>query len=236
MNTPHPSTERWMDFLYEELPRADREALKAHLEACPDCRVKVEQWHQAMGGLDTWVLPKSKRRSWTSLPMIRWAAAASILFGLGLALGVMGGRWGQRQALVQEMTPLIRQELQKELTEAWRTELADWRQQVYADMMRVQQATAQGTREDVSGVLAQWTQAIQDTRSQDQQATLKLCQQMEERHEADIAWLRRDLETVALQADGEFRLTRHKLGQLLLASQSPAFQIDTTSPEKTEQN
>jgi hypothetical protein len=189
-----------------------------------------------MGRLDVWTLPKPKSRPWISLPVVKWAAAASVVFGLGLVLGIVGGRWGQRQAFAQEMAPLIRQELQQQLREDWRAELSNWQEQVSTEMMRVQNAAAQATRQDVSLLLTQWAQKIQSARTEDQQNNLKLWQQMEARHETDIAWLRRDLETVALQADGEFRLTRHKLGQLVLASQPSVFPLDSTSPERMEQN
>lgn len=80
----HPSKEQWMDFVYGE--SADTAELRGHLASCEQCRADVEAWRGTMRTLDTWKLDESRAKtggpSW-----VRWAAAAAVLLGVGIAIG-----------------------------------------------------------------------------------------------------------------------------------------------------
>src|SRR5262245_30714305 len=83
---PHPTPEQWMAFVYGEDTPAEHLQLEEHLRACPDCRPQVARWRESMRALDAWTLPKPKRRPATARGL-RWAAAAAIFLGAGLAIG-----------------------------------------------------------------------------------------------------------------------------------------------------
>jgi hypothetical protein len=61
---------------------------------------------------------------------------------------------------------------------------------------------------------AAWTQS----RQQDAQTTLALFARGERQRQADFASLRRDLDTLAVNADARFDTTQRTLGQLASAS------------------
>src|SRR5438552_13711 len=83
----HPNSQEWMSFLYDEVSADELSRLRAHLAGCAECSARIKAWRGGMKSLDEWRLPATgrTRRPWQ--PRFRWAAAAAILLGLGLAIG-----------------------------------------------------------------------------------------------------------------------------------------------------
>src|SRR5438093_10084405 len=83
----HPNSEEWMSYLYGEVSTGEKSRLSAHLAGCAECSAKVSAWRGGMKSLDEWRLPAAgrARRPWQ--PMLKWAAAAAIVLGLGVAMG-----------------------------------------------------------------------------------------------------------------------------------------------------
>src|SRR4026208_540720 len=78
----HPSSDEWMEWLYEELPRERHAALEAHLASCVQCESQVRTWKGTMENLDGWNVAasgdsKSAHAWWTKGS--KWAAAAVLV-------------------------------------------------------------------------------------------------------------------------------------------------------------
>ena len=89
-------------YLYGECEPGDRERVEAHLAACSRCAAEVESFRTVRGTLVAWDVPRSSsgmrvvserdalRGPWWSFalrPAWGLAAAAGLVFGIGLALG-----------------------------------------------------------------------------------------------------------------------------------------------------
>src|SRR3989442_1787170 len=83
----HPTREEWMSYLYDELTAEDHSSLAAHLAVCPDCKTRVSDWRSARKNLDAWQLPARPGRVPFQRPLVRWAAAASLMIGIGFGVG-----------------------------------------------------------------------------------------------------------------------------------------------------
>ena len=121
----HPKPEEWVPYLYGEAPAIARQALKAHLKECPQCRDEVETWKRSLHRLDAWKVPRG-RRSWSLrwAPSFRWAAAASLVLLAGACLGRVTAPKVDANQLRTALLPQIRKELQQETLELVRQESA----------------------------------------------------------------------------------------------------------------
>jgi hypothetical protein len=127
----HPSREEWMAHLYDELPRAEQARLAAHLKQCPECRTRIAAWRNAKSSLDQWKLP-AVRPATTAQPLLKWAVAAALVFGLGL--GLSGGYLLSVNARELAAT---RHEMQAQ----FQTQLDSQREQLIAEMAKQSGAT-----------------------------------------------------------------------------------------------
>jgi len=189
--TGHPSPEEWMDYLYTELPPDRQTGLDGHLRACPTCRAQVDQWRATMAALDTWRLG-ARRASTACVPgTLRWAIAAAAVLGFGLFLGRLTSPAPGLAKLRAELAAPLRQEFQ-------------------ADLQTALNAADQRTARQLDDLDRTWAAA----REEDRQANQALYNRVRTQRQADLAWLRRDLETVAVRADERFDTTERTLGQL----------------------
>lgn len=193
-NTPHPTPEQWADFLYHELPRDHRSALEQHLDACPECRAQMQAYRTAQTALDTWRLPARPRplAGRRARLCLEWAAAAALLIGLGLIAGRL-------------TAPRVDSERLR----------ADLRRELQSDLHTVLEAANDRTDRRIEDLAAAWETA----RQQDQHATLALLNRTERLRQGDVAWLRRDLDTLAVNAGERLDTTQRALGQLVHVSQ-----------------
>src|SRR5712671_623010 len=83
----HPDAAEWMAFLYGESAAPRRRELGAHLAGCTACSAQVKAWRGSLRDLDEWRLPVSRRAVRPWLPVLRWAAAAAVVLGVGVWLG-----------------------------------------------------------------------------------------------------------------------------------------------------
>jgi len=184
----HPAQEEWAAYLYDELAEPRRSDLQAHLGVCADCKKQVEAWRRTTTQLDTWVIaPKTSRRQ-SYFPTIRWAAAASLVLGLGF----LAGRWASPPSVDAEQ---LRADLRKEFA---------------GQLDRAMAASRTETQQTFQNLATAWAQA----RQEDQQTTLALLQRAERNHQLDFVGLRRDLETVALFGEQGIRNTRNQFARL----------------------
>src|SRR5688500_2257512 len=92
MNHPmnHPSREQLVGFVYEELAPAEQAEVARHVDACGECRERIDSWREARGALTTWKLPERRsgahRPSFPIYSGVKWAAAALVFITTGFAI------------------------------------------------------------------------------------------------------------------------------------------------------
>lgn len=201
MTMKHPESEEWMGYLYGEADPAQVKAMESHLGSCPECSAKVREWRATMSGLDDWILPAQAGRSTTGKaklgwrPVIQWAAAAGVVFALGLGVGrgLSPGRMDVSKLqgeMIATMEPVLRERIRAEVAQDYRALMAQ--------------------------NVAAWTTA----RQEDQETYLAMLQRLDQQRRADDAALRKDLETVAVVAEDRLLSTQVKLGQLVSYARS----------------
>lgn len=195
----HPAYEEWVAYLYKELNGARSATLTAHLAECPVCRQHLENWRITRRQLDHWQIAPANarpfpRRPWH--PALGWAMAALLMITAGFAMARMTGP-------AEVDVAGLRNELRDELIETLgaRTESATAATLATADMQ---------TRE----LLEEFALGYQADRAADHAAILTALQEIESRRAIDFVSLRKDLETVAVHSDYEFRRTQQDLIRL----------------------
>ncbi|MBM3880591.1 MAG: hypothetical protein FJ387_12890 [Verrucomicrobia bacterium] len=201
---PHPTPADWASFLYDELAPDRQAELGEHLAGCTACQAHLERWRLTQRALDTYRLTTRPGRSDRGLPALKWAVAAAWLLGLGLIAGRLTAPQPDLAQVRLALEPALRTQWQRD----FQTELASAIRSVQAQ-----------TESQAADLAAAWAKA----RQADQEATLVLYQRWERQRMADLAWLRRDLETVAVNADAQFDTTQRALGQLVAFSQPGAY-------------
>jgi len=230
----HPSQEEWIAYVYGELPPAKEETLEVHLGACPECQAQVELWRVTMAGLTAWPAPARGRGSRLRQPHLKWALAALLVLGLGVSWGRLSApKAPDTGRLNAEVLSNLRAELRKDLAaqvqaaiEADRSELVDdLRQELGQDLDQRWASTLAAANAETRRLLGEVAQSWAAAREQDLQATLALYDRAEQQRKADLAWLRRDLETVAVLTDARLQSAQQEIGQLAsysLASAEPS--------------
>mgnify|MGYP001004225086 CR=1 FL=1 len=201
----HPSRELWSAFFYGELPPQTQGEIERHLADCPDCRRQADELRQTMASLDAWKLAARPKVSTSRVPLLRWAVAAVILLGAGLLAGRLTSPRIDTDRLAVEFEQRFRAELQ---------------------------AATAAIQAESDRRLEGLAEALALARAHDQQTALALYQQAEVQRKTDLAWLRRDIEVLALNA--EERLDTAQLGLSQLAAVSETLldrpDLNTTRP------
>jgi hypothetical protein len=209
---PHPTAEDWAGYLYDDLSPDRLAECRQHLATCAECRQAVNGWRTTMQALDTWKVPVRPAAGFSpAMPRLKWAVAAALLLGGGLLAGRLSAPAPNVEQLRTALVPAIRDELREEFKSTLETTLASANDQ---------------TDRKLDQLAGAWAMA----RQQDQQAALSLIGRVEQQRQADTAWLRRDLETVAVNADARFTTTSKALGQLVSYSPGPAIPAGSSTP------
>jgi anti-sigma factor RsiW len=129
----HPTHEEWMSHLYGELPPPRRSELDAHLAQCAECRATIAQWRATTQQLDTWKLPAmppAQPEPRSVLPVLKWAAAAAVVFALGFLAAPA------QPTPVATDTGTVRREVQRQVRKEVETQMA-----AFAEAYAARQAT-----------------------------------------------------------------------------------------------
>lgn len=211
----HPTPEEWMSFLYGEDAPPRHIELDAHLRECAQCRQQVQQWRGSMSALDSWKVPQTRRRV-LARPAVQWAAAAAVVLGLGFGLG----------RLTSSSTPDLAQmkaELRAEVDNrfaAARDQLAQaWQQHQTEFAQAVQAGAADAVSEETAQLLENYVKAFEERRVSDRNAYFAALKKLDERRQSEVASLRQDVATLAVNADDGFSRTQEQLLQLAAATQ-----------------
>ncbi|MDB6067572.1 MAG: putative transrane anti-sigma factor [Pedosphaera sp.] len=186
----HPAREAWMAYLYGELSRKDHARLAAHQKACADCRSNLQSWQSTMQGLDQYQLKHVRTSARPRQPILKWAAAAALILGIGFGLGkfltnASADTVASRAALKAE----IRAEL-----------VAELKQQKEA--------------------LDQYKKAADDRRNEDHRLLLAAIGKVDADRQADYVSLRKELETVAVLTEDSFQQAQRQIVTLANYSQT----------------
>src|SRR5438046_8769859 len=156
----HPTREEWMSYLYDELTAEEHSSLAAHLAVCPDCKTRVSDWRSARTNLDAWQLPARPARVLLQRPLVRWAAAAALMIGIGFGVGRFAtpatANAGKIRAAIE---PEIRQQLRQEFTQFIREELD-----------QAPAATLAASGEQTKHWVEAYARALETKRTEDSQA------------------------------------------------------------------
>ena len=215
----HPTREEWMSYLYDELTAEEHSSLAAHLAVCPDCKTRVSDWRSARTNLDAWQLPARPARVPLQRPLVRWAAAAALMIGIGFGAGRFAtpaaANAGKIRAAIE---PEIRQQLRQEFTQLLRDELD-----------KAASATLAASGEQTKHWVEDYAQALATKRTEDNQAIYAALNKLESQRRADFVSLKKDVDTVAWWTDAGLRRARQELVQLADYTQ-PAN--SSNSPQK----
>ena len=199
----HPKPEDWMTFLYNDGDSSQRAALRAHLQSCEECAGHVKIWRDSMQALDEWPAPSRGRSAVRIQPALKWAAAAVLMIGLGFAIG-------QRAQPASVDVAALKAELARDF-DARLT------------------ATVASTGGEVQRLLAEFIQAQDERRSVDREAIVAALRQLDAKYAANVAALRTELETVAVNTQDGLLATHQQLGLLASYTQPPG-----TDPEASQ--
>lgn len=234
----HPSAEEWMSFVYEELPRAARRPLAAHLRSCPECQAQLSQWQGTRKRLTQWrvdVETPASAPTWIQ-PALKWALAAGLVLGIGFGFGRLSTPQvdpsGLRIALEQSLRGSLRAEITRQVQDQLRADLhaavrggpellnTEFRRDLRTGLDEWRGLTLDAASGETRKLLLDLNDSYRAARQQDQKAILTLFDRADQQRRADFLSLRRAVETVALVADNKFQRTETELGNLVSYAQT----------------
>jgi anti-sigma factor RsiW len=114
----HPTPEELAEFMYGELEPSRQNEVTHHLEACGECRGRVDAWQHVRRELASWQLPHCDAPRFARAATMRWAVAACLLLATGFGLA----RWtapgpADPTRLRAELAGEIREQLAAQLTQ-----------------------------------------------------------------------------------------------------------------------
>ena len=193
----HPNRDEWVPFVFGEARAGEAKRLRAHLESCPECAAEVTAWRRSLQTLDKWELPEPVRSRALIAPAFRWAMAAALVLAAGIAIG--------------RVTAPDTEKMQEQVVASVKAMLAHQLQQAAGET----EARLTGASEERANELWDaFSERLAAAREEDRRAMLTLSEQYRLEQEERYVNLRRDLETLALQADQEIRQANFKLTQL----------------------
>jgi hypothetical protein len=149
-------------YLYDECDPKVRESIDAHLMKCVPCSREIEGLGRTRRQLSAWTPPMAelgfqmpdpvleRKRPWWSAPLPAWAqaAAALLIFGAGLLMGVSRDSTDRGSAASTAQTPAP-------ASAASRNDLVQLEQRLRAEMTRLRTAAPVEMRADAVPVSAQ---------------------------------------------------------------------------------
>ena len=188
-----------MPFLYGEVTPDLRQQLKIHLEGCAECRDELERWKLSLARLDAWKLPRSRKPAEQFVPLLKWAAAAVLVFGFGIGIGRIGA--SSPDAATERAT--LKLQIKREL----RQELA---QLAHDEVNRATPATLASARSEADKLLAAFATSLQTQRDADNQTVRTALEGLQLQNIS----LKKELDTVAVNTDAGLQQTEQQLAQL----------------------
>lgn len=201
----HPNRDEWVPYVFGEARAGEAKRLRAHLESCAECAAEVTAWRRSLQTLDKWELPEPVRSRAVVAPVFRWAMAAAIMLAAGIAIG--------------RVTAPDSKKMQEQVVASAKAVLAQQLQQTVSES---EARLGHASEEHAQELWDAFSERLANAREEDRQAMLTLSEQYRLEQEERYVNLRRDLETLALQADLEIRQANFKLTQLAGTNNRPS--------------
>lgn len=184
----HPEREEWIPYLFGEADATGRRQLESHLDACAECRDEIQSWRRSVGRLDSWKLPPAaaKRKS-TFVPLVRWAAAAAVVLSVGFGIG----RSTAARVDAEKIRAAVERDIQDQVAQIARDEAA--------------KATALAIKA--------FSQQTETRRAADNRVIFAVLDRLETQHATDCLTLKKELDTLAINADAGLRQAEEQLVQ-----------------------
>jgi len=210
----HPTPEELVSWIYGEKTTHSRRELQSHVNECAECRTQVDAWRATTEILNDLPAPVARRR-WTPVPL-QWAAAAALFVALGIVLGRFAFSTDEAK-----LRAVLRVDMQQQLATA-REELSQEFQRRHDDVVAQVAATAEAKIAFGSQKLAEdFGLALQQARAEDRATYLTALREFGAKHDAEVATLKKGIETVVALADYGFEATEQRFAQLAASTQTP---------------
>jgi len=190
----HPKREEWVLYLYNETEPQARTEMRRHLNECGECRAQVEEWSQSVRLLDRWRLPRVPRRPQSFQPAVNWALGLTCLalLAAGFFVGRLSFGLGSKSLNEAQLMEKAKQELRAEFAQALREEVS-----------KAAGATLATSAEQTQAMLVDYNQSVE--------ARLQI---EKDQRVATCLSLKRDVDTLAINADAGLQNTEQHLAQL----------------------
>jgi len=213
----HPTPEELVSWIYGEKTTRSKRDLESHVDECAECRAQVDLWRATTNALDDLPAPAAPRRRWMPVAVpLQWAAAAALFVALGIAVGRFAFSTGEAKlreawhADVQQQLATAREEMSQEF------------QRRHDDALAQMAAAAEAKIALGSQKLAEdFGVALQQARAEDRATYLTALRELGAKHDAEVATLKRGIETVVALADYGFEATEQRFAQLAASTQTP---------------
>jgi anti-sigma factor RsiW len=209
----HPSNEQWMSYCYDELPKGERTELSAHLKTCAECADKVRGWDLVRKRMNISKVTRTARRTarGTAEPftpmVLKWAAAVAVVC-LAVALGRFSAA-RQNSAAAAELKAQLR---------------AEFSQMLQNESHSIKAAALAESDQRMKELFK--TFATEIAGKKELQAIYAALDKVDSQRASDFVALKKELDTLAVNADAELRTTERHLLELT------AFARSTASPQE----
>jgi len=196
----HPNREDWVPYIFGETKSEARRQLRQHLAACPECRAEMQSWKRSLGRLNAWQVAANRSAESSPNQGLRWAFAGCLVLGLACAflLGRLTSQSRDEAGLRARLSTELKREIQAGLDQNGHEE---------ADKMTA--AMVAVCREEMQNLLSSYDRTV-SARLED------------ERMQRLAAWLalKKDVDTIAVNADAGLRDTEQRLAQMAVYRQA----------------
>ena len=213
----HPTPEELVSWIYGEKTTRSKRDLQSHVDECVECRAQVDAWRATTSALDDLPAPAAPRRRWTPVAApLQWAAAAALFVALGIVLGHFAFSTDEAK-----LRAALHADMQQQIAAA-REEMSQEFQRRHDDVVAQVAAAADAKIALGSQKLAEdFGLALQQARAEDRATYLTALRELGARHDAEVATLKKGIETVVALADYGFEATEQRFAQLAASTQTP---------------
>jgi hypothetical protein len=183
----HPEREEWVPFIFGEADAGRRRQLESHLDECAECRDEIQSWQTSLGRLDSWELPVVAKRRANFAPMVKWAAAAAVVLSMGFAIG----RGTAAHVDAEKVRAAVEKDLRDQVAQIARDEAA----------------------KTASLAITGSSLKAETRRAADNRIIFAVLERLETQHTTDCLTLKKELDTLAINADAGLRQTEEQLVQ-----------------------
>lgn len=214
----HPNSEEWMSFLYREASPERSAELDAHLRQCGECQERVAHWRGTLATLDAVRSPAMTRSRRSVVPIVRWAAAAALVLGIGFGAGRLTS---SSSAEMARLEMAMRTEMEAKLAASRAELLASIDKRNEEMTPNIKSVASEAARREAESLLVKFARSIDEQRDAERDVFVTALRNLEERRATEYAALRKDLDTLAVNADDGLSRTQEQLMELASMTQPP---------------